>query len=118
MEVYIQDETAATVPAGETGEIVVRSRFLAQGYWNNPDLTAKAFEADPLDGTVRIYRTGISGAGETMARLNISAARDAPSGCAAIASNPFKLNASSSVNPESQMLLCCCMTAAMAKNPV
>ena len=58
MEVCIQDETGALVPPGEIGEIVVRSRFLAQGYWNNPELTAKVFQTDPLDSAIRIYRTG------------------------------------------------------------
>jgi amino acid adenylation domain-containing protein len=58
MEVCIKDETGALVTPGETGEIVVRSRFLAQGYWNNPDLTAKVFQTDPLDSAIRIYRTG------------------------------------------------------------
>ena len=58
MEVCIKDETGALVPPGEIGEIVVRSRFLAQGYWNNPELTAKVFQTDPLDSAIRIYRTG------------------------------------------------------------
>jgi amino acid adenylation domain-containing protein len=58
MEVYLQDETGAHVPPGGIGEIVVRSRFLSQGYWNNPDLTAKVFQTDPLDKTIRIYHTG------------------------------------------------------------
>jgi len=58
VDVYIEDETGALAPAGEIGEIVVRSRFLAQGYWNNPDLTAKVFQTDPLDSAIRIYRTG------------------------------------------------------------
>ena len=40
------------------GEIVVRGRFLAQGYWNNPDLTAEVFETDPFDRAIRIYHTG------------------------------------------------------------
>ena len=40
------------------GEIFVRSRSLAQGYWNNAELTAKVFQTDPLDSTIRIYRTG------------------------------------------------------------
>ncbi len=57
-EVLIKDETGALVPPGEIGEIVVRSGFLAQGYWNNPDLTAKVFETDPLNSAVRSYRTG------------------------------------------------------------
>ncbi len=57
-EVSIRNETGALVALGEIGEIVVRSRFLAQGYWHNPDLTAKVFQTDPLDNAFRIYRTG------------------------------------------------------------
>jgi amino acid adenylation domain-containing protein len=57
-EVCIQDETGAVVAPGEIGEIIVRSRFLAQGYWNNPQLTAKVFETVPHDKAIRIYRTG------------------------------------------------------------
>jgi amino acid adenylation domain-containing protein len=58
VEVCIKDETDALVSPGEIGEIIVRSRFLAQGYWNNADLTAKVFETDPRDSAIRIYRTG------------------------------------------------------------
>jgi amino acid adenylation domain-containing protein len=57
-EVCIKDETDALVSPGEIGEIIVRSRFLAQGYWNNAELTAKAFQNDPHDSNIRIYRTG------------------------------------------------------------
>src|SRR5262249_41336235 len=31
---------------------------LAQGYWNNPELTAKLFQTDPLNSAIRIYHTG------------------------------------------------------------
>jgi amino acid adenylation domain-containing protein len=58
VEVSIKDETGVLVPWGEIGEIVVRSRFLAQGYWNNPDLTAKVFQTDPFDSAIRIFCTG------------------------------------------------------------
>jgi amino acid adenylation domain-containing protein len=58
MEVSVQNEMGEPVSLGEIGEIVVRSRFLAQGYWNNPDLTVKVFQDDPLDRAVRVYRTG------------------------------------------------------------
>jgi acyl-CoA synthetase (AMP-forming)/AMP-acid ligase II len=42
---------------GESGEIIVKSPFLAQGYWNDPDATARAFRHD-VDGRTRIYRSG------------------------------------------------------------
>jgi len=58
VKVVIQDDTGTPVAPGDIGEIVVRSRFLAQGYWNDSDLTAKAFQSDPLDSAIRIYRTG------------------------------------------------------------
>jgi amino acid adenylation domain-containing protein len=41
---------------GEAGEIVVRSRYLALGYWNRPEETAKKFLFN-ADGT-RWFRTG------------------------------------------------------------
>ncbi len=34
--------TGAPMPQGETGEIVARSRFVMQGYWNKPDATGDA----------------------------------------------------------------------------
>src|SRR5262249_21571198 len=57
-EVTIETEAGERVRPGEIGEIVVRNQFLAPGYWNNPELTAKAFRSDPFDNSVRIYRTG------------------------------------------------------------
>ena len=42
-EVKICDpETGAELPQGETGEVVCRSGFVMDGYWNKPDATAKA----------------------------------------------------------------------------
>jgi long-subunit acyl-CoA synthetase (AMP-forming) len=41
---------------GEAGEIVVRSRYLAMGYWNRPEETAKRFTFE-ADGTC-LFRTG------------------------------------------------------------
>jgi len=58
VEVFLQDEKGAPVAPGEIGEVVVRSRFFARGYWNNPGLTAQVFQTDPLDNDIRIYRTG------------------------------------------------------------
>ena len=45
-----------------TGEIGIRSRHLALGYWERPDLTEAAFLPDPEGGVRRIYRTGDMGA--------------------------------------------------------
>lgn len=57
-EISIEDENESPVPPGEAGEIVIRSRFLALGYWKNPELTDKVFKPDPRGGGLRIYRTG------------------------------------------------------------
>jgi acyl carrier protein len=37
---------------------VVSSRYIALGYWREPDLTARAFASDPLDPLTRLYHTG------------------------------------------------------------
>ena len=41
-----------------SGEIGIRSRHVALGYWGLSELTQAAFLADPEDPTRRIYRTG------------------------------------------------------------
>jgi amino acid adenylation domain-containing protein len=57
-EVLLLDEQGQPVGPGQIGEIVVRSRYLAIGYWRQPELTAAAFAADPLGGEERLYYTG------------------------------------------------------------
>ncbi len=45
------------LPEGQMGEVVVRSRFLTEGYWRRPDLTDLVF--GPIDAAgERRYRTG------------------------------------------------------------
>lgn len=39
------------------GEIAIKSEYLAKGYWQQPELTAKVF-LNNLDNNQRIYRTG------------------------------------------------------------
>lgn len=56
MDVAVVDEDGIPLPEGHAGEIVVRSRYLAPGYWKRPDLTARAFR-DCADGA-RAYWTG------------------------------------------------------------
>ena len=58
MDVMVLDDDGKPAPVGTTGEIAVRSEYLALGYWNRPDLTAQAFTADPDQPGVRVYRTG------------------------------------------------------------
>jgi amino acid adenylation domain-containing protein len=61
VQVEVVDPDGAAVPPGETGEFVVRSRYIALGYWREPELTARTFSTDPDDPAVRIFRTGDMG---------------------------------------------------------
>ena len=54
-DVVVVDSTGAPLPAGEEGEILVRSHFLASGYVNDPELTSARFIPQP-DGSV-VFRT-------------------------------------------------------------
>ncbi len=40
-EVWVGDENAEPLPAGEVGELFVRGPHVMQGYWNNPQATAE-----------------------------------------------------------------------------
>jgi amino acid adenylation domain-containing protein len=57
-KVLILDEEGQEVRPGGIGEIAVRSRYLAQEYWRNPELTKARFLPDPNGGGERIYLTG------------------------------------------------------------
>ena len=61
MEVLLLDDAGREVRMNQSGEIVVRSRYLSAGYWNNLALTKAVFQADPAGGEERIYRTGDMG---------------------------------------------------------
>jgi acyl carrier protein len=54
----LADGDGAPVEEGVTGECVVSSRYLALGYWRDPELTARMFTSDPADPGARRYRTG------------------------------------------------------------
>ena len=42
IELKIVDETGKEVPAGDVGEIIIRSKQVMKGYWNMPEETAKS----------------------------------------------------------------------------
>jgi amino acid adenylation domain-containing protein len=58
MEILLVGDDRKEKGAGEIGEIAVRSRYLALGYWREPELTATKFLDDPSDSASRIYLTG------------------------------------------------------------
>jgi len=58
MEVRILGDDGREVSTGEAGEIIVRSRYLAAGYWRRPELTSERFLACDVDPDLRVYKTG------------------------------------------------------------
>lgn len=57
-DVLLLDENGQAVPAGEPGEVVVRSRYLSTGYLNDPKRTAERFEKAGTNESEFLYRTG------------------------------------------------------------
>ncbi len=58
IEVLLWDDAGQPVPPGEAGEIVIRSPYMSDGYWRNPELTRQVFLPDPDGGERRLYRSG------------------------------------------------------------
>jgi amino acid adenylation domain-containing protein len=63
IEVLIVDQTGQPVAPGQTGEMLVRSRYLTDGYWRDEALTRERFGRDPATGLMT-YRGG------DLARIN------------------------------------------------
>ena len=57
-EVFLVDETGETLGCNQTGEIVVRSKFLSPGYWRKPELTFAKFKTDLRDPERQLFYTG------------------------------------------------------------
>jgi len=58
VEVRVVGEDGREAGPGEVGEITVRSRHLASGYWRQEALTRERFLSDPAGGEERVCRTG------------------------------------------------------------
>lgn len=59
-DAFIINEKGEPAVNGEEGELFVRSTFMADGYYKNPEKTKEAFVQNPLNGCYpeRVYRTG------------------------------------------------------------
>ena len=61
MDVTLVGEDGLPVRVGEIGEIVVKSRYVAKGYWRDSELTAKRFSGELDTNGTRLVRTGDQG---------------------------------------------------------
>jgi acyl carrier protein len=58
VEVLLLDENRRVIEGEGQGEIAVKGRHLARGYWERPELTNQRFFPDPNESGVRVYHTG------------------------------------------------------------
>jgi len=56
-KILLLDAGEEEVGRGQIGEITVKSRYLARGYWRLPAFTRDAFVPDAADPDMRMYRT-------------------------------------------------------------
>jgi thioesterase domain-containing protein len=61
MQVEVRGDDGMLAPNGTAGEIAVKSRFLATGYWKDATATARAFESAGAGSAERVYKTGDRG---------------------------------------------------------
>lgn len=55
VEIFLVDENRQPLENGGEGKIAVRSARLRQGYWRQPELTAKKFLTDDRDPNLRVF---------------------------------------------------------------
>ncbi len=74
-EVYAVDAEGRRLPPGETGELVVRGRHVALGYWRAPEETARRFRKRAPEGAVELF-TGDSGSVDAGGFIRFAARSD------------------------------------------
>ena len=77
-EILLLNERDELAAPGEQGEICVRGTRLTLGYYNNPEVTAKAFVQNPLNSLYPelIYRTGDLGRWNDRGELEFAGRKD------------------------------------------
>ena len=75
-EILIFDEVGKEAGFDRVGEIALKSRYVALGYWRRPDLTQAAFLSAPAEEPKRIYRTGDLGSLRPDGRLQYLGRKD------------------------------------------
>jgi len=75
-EVLILDEWGLPIGQGESGEIVIQSRYIAPGYWQRAELTHAKFATSPEDPTQHRYFTGDLGYQDATGCLYITGRKD------------------------------------------
>lgn len=75
-DVFIVDDERRPVRDGETGEIAVRSAYLAQGYWRRSDLNQQAFAVDAEGGSLPVFYTGDLGVRNEQGWIRVTGRKD------------------------------------------
>lgn len=57
---YVLDKNMNLLPRLATGELFIGGENLAEGYWNNPELTREKYVPNPFRPGERMYKTGDS----------------------------------------------------------
>ncbi|WPV65668.1 non-ribosomal peptide synthetase [Chitinophaga sp. LS1] len=74
--IYILDKYLQLCPAGVYGDVYIGGDGLANGYFNNEELTAQVFVKNPFAHGERMYKTGDIGRWNMNARIEIAGRND------------------------------------------
>lgn len=76
IRLYVLDHHRNLVPSCVAGELYIAGAGVAQGYANQPELTARFFTADPYQENARMYKTGDQAAWSEDGKLYYLGRRD------------------------------------------